>query len=346
MNGYRQFVIYCFSGTGNSRNVALWMSDAANANGIESQIINIADIDRLSIAPPPADALVLFVSPIHGFNYPPVMIHFIARFPKGKNKVLLMNTRAGMLIGKIITPGLTGIAFYLSALFLKLKGYAIIGMVPVDLPSNWISVHPGLNQSTVSYLHERNKIRVDRCASRIISGKEDFRGVYEIIQDLIIAPFSLAYYFAGRFFFAKTYYASADCNNCDICINNCPVKAIIKVDHRPFWTFDCESCMKCMSNCPKKAIETAHGAIILFMIGYYTLFLALIYHYFGRYFFVIQNGLLKMVIETGIFLLLLSLWYRILHIGMRFKLIQRIIVYTSLTKYKFWGRRYKAINQK
>ena len=346
MKAYPQFVIYYFSGTGNSHNVALWMADAAKANGIEAQIINIADIDRLSIAPPPANALVIFVSPIHGFNYPPVMLHFIARFPKGKNSVLLMNTRAGMLIGKFITPGLTGIAFYFSALLLRLKGYRIVGMVPVDLPSNWISIHPGLNQRTVKYLHERNKVRVNGCATRIIAGKTDFRGVYEIIQDLIIAPFSLAYYFAGRFFFAKTYYASGDCNNCDSCINNCPVKAIIKVDERPFWTFDCECCMKCMSNCPKKAIETAHGAAILFMVFYYTLFLTLFYHYFNQYFFVIENGLLRMVIETGIFLLLMGLWYRIIHYAMRFKLIQRIIVYTSLTKYKFWGPRYKAIKEK
>ena len=72
------------------------------------------------------------------------MLNFLIHFPKGRNKVLLINTRAGMLIGKWITPGLTGIAFYFSALVLKLKGYSIKAMFPVDLPSNWISVHPGL----------------------------------------------------------------------------------------------------------------------------------------------------------------------------------------------------------
>jgi hypothetical protein len=54
---------------------------------------------------------------------PAIMLKFIRRFPKWKNKVVLMNTRAGMLIGKFITPGLTGIAFYLSALILFLKGF-------------------------------------------------------------------------------------------------------------------------------------------------------------------------------------------------------------------------------
>ncbi|NTW26461.1 MAG: hypothetical protein HGA37_17315, partial [Lentimicrobium sp.] len=135
---YQKVIIYYFSGTGNSKNVAVWLSQVADDKGIDSQIINIAQIDRLSIAPPEPDSLVVFISPVHGFNYPPIMLHFIMRFPKGKNKVVLMNTRAGMLIGKFITPGLTGIAFYLSALILFIKGFSIKAILPVDMPSNWI----------------------------------------------------------------------------------------------------------------------------------------------------------------------------------------------------------------
>jgi hypothetical protein len=67
---------------------------------IESRLVNIARIDRLNIEKPDSGSLIVFVSPVHGFNYPPIMLHFIMRFPKGQNKVILMNTRAGMLIGK------------------------------------------------------------------------------------------------------------------------------------------------------------------------------------------------------------------------------------------------------
>jgi ferredoxin len=258
-----KLVVYYFSGTGNSENVARWMADIAKEKGTKVSLINIAKTDRLAISSPEPDALVAFVSPIHGFNYPPVMLNFIRRFPKGKNNVLLMNTRAGMLIGKWITPGLTGIAFYFSALILKMKGYSIKSMFPVDLPSNWISVHPGLNERTVKYLHERNQEKVYRFARKVLNRGSDFRSMYEIIQDTLVAPISLGYHFIGRFLFAKTYYASADCDNCDLCIKACPVKAIKKVDGRPFWTFNCESCMRCMSNCPKKAIETGHGYLLV-----------------------------------------------------------------------------------
>ena len=340
---YQKLVVYYFSGTGNSENVAFWLSDIAKEKGMETTLLNIARIDRLSIKAPDPEALVVFVSPIHGFNYPPVMMHFIMRFPKGKNKVLLMNTRAGMLIGKWITPGLTGVAFYLSALILKLKGYSIKSMFPVDLPSNWISVHPGLNERTVKYLHERNQEKVYRFARKVFSGDSDFRGVYEIIQDTLVAPISLGYYFMGRFLFAKTYFASADCNNCDLCIKGCPVKAIKKVDNRPFWTFNCESCMRCMSNCPKRAIETGHGYILVFSLLFSLLLSGLFYKYFAELFFDIEHTFAGFVLNSALFLAILAVWYRIIHFSMRFRFIERIIVYTSLTKYKFWGRRYKAI---
>jgi Pyruvate/2-oxoacid:ferredoxin oxidoreductase delta subunit len=342
MKPYNKLIIYYFSGTGNSCNVATWISEVAADHNIEFTLVNIGSINRLVIEPPLPGSLLIFISPVHGFNYPPVMLNFISRFPKGRNNVVLMNTRAGMLIGKWITPGLTGIAFYFASLILIIKGYSIRGMVPVDMPSNWISIHPGLNKRTVKFLHTKNKERVIRHAGIILSGKSYFRALREIIQDILISPVSLLYYFIGRFGFAKTFYASSDCNNCNICIKDCPVKAIIKVNNRPFWTFKCESCMHCMGNCPRKAIQTAHG----FLIGLLILnsFLAgLFYSLWNLYFINIDNGFLRFIIEQIIFIIVLTVCHRIIHFAMRFRIIERLMVYTSLTKYKFWGPRYKAL---
>jgi len=344
MPAYNKFVVYYFSGTGNSKNVALWLSVIAKENNIETQIINITQIDRLSIKQPEPNILVAFVSPIHGFNYPPIMLHFIMRFPKGKNNVLLLNTRAGMLIGKFITPGLTGIAFYLSSFILKLKGYSIKAMYPIDLPSNWVSLHPGLNKKTVDYLYKKNKERVTIFAYKVFAGKKVFKGLYEIIQDILVLPISIMYYLAGRFFLAKTFYASHDCDNCGICIKGCPVKAIIKKDNRLYWTFNCESCMKCMGNCPRKAIETAHGFIIVFLLVSAFLW-GFFYKYFEVIFFEVDNDILKLIVKTIFYLLFLGLFYRIIHYAMRVKFIERLMVFTSLTKFKFWGPKYKASNE-
>lgn len=339
---YHKIVIYYFSGTGNSQKVSGWLAQVASENNLESKVVNIALIDSHTIDTPEPGALVVFVSPIHGFNYPPLMLKFIRRFPKGKNKVVLMNTRAGMLIGRIITPGLTGIAFYWSALILFIKGFSVKAILPVDMPSNWISVHPGLNDRTVKYLHVKNKERVEVFARKILKGKSHFKALIEV-YDLLLAPIAIGYFLVGRFFLAKSYFASGDCNKCNLCIRACPVKAIKKVDNRLFWTINCESCMKCMSNCPEKAIETGHGYIAAFVYLFYSVILAAFYKFFGTLFFPIENGLLRFVVGSVLSIAFLCLWYRIVHWLLRIKIFERVTVYTSLTKYKWWGRRYNAL---
>jgi Pyruvate/2-oxoacid:ferredoxin oxidoreductase delta subunit len=341
---YKKILIFYFTGTGNSGKVAEWIAQVASSMNIEAVCMNIANANVIDT--PEVGALVVFISPVHGFNYPPVMMRFITQFPKGKNDVALINTRAGMLIGKWITPGLSGITFYLSSAILKTKGYSIKSMFPVDLPSNWISLHPGLNKPAVKYLHLKNKEKVTRFASQLLSGESNFKGLYDIVQDIVISPVAVLYYCVGRFFFAKTYYASRDCTKCGLCIEQCPVKAIKWVDGRPFWTLTCESCMKCMSDCPTKAIETGHGAIAVLVGLYLTVLSGLFYHFVKVPVFIAENFILRILMESVLFLALLAIWYRIIHLLLRFKFFERLMVYTSLTKYKFWGKRYKALKDK
>ncbi len=106
--------IFYFTGTGNSGKVAEWISQVADELKVPCESISIANIDRrnfskLNLSSKP-NSRFLFISPTHGFNYPPVMMHFIMRFPKGTNKIALLNTRGGLRIGKWVTPGLSGIA--------------------------------------------------------------------------------------------------------------------------------------------------------------------------------------------------------------------------------------------
>ena len=101
--------------------------------------------------------------------------------------------------------------------------------------------------------------------------------------------------------------------------------------------------MHCMGHCPKNAVETAHGFIIGVMILNSTLLLGLFYKYFEIFFYKIENAKVKFVVETLLFLSILAMCYRVIHYCMRFKIFERVMVYASLTKYKFWGRPYKAL---
>jgi hypothetical protein len=46
---YKKIIIYYFSGTGNSRNVAKWISSVSQEYQVECQPVNIAKIDRKAV---------------------------------------------------------------------------------------------------------------------------------------------------------------------------------------------------------------------------------------------------------------------------------------------------------
>jgi len=337
--------LYFFSGTGNARNVAQWITGVAQKRDIPTEMINIAQIDRKHIKAPPANSMVGFISPTHGFNYPPAMMYFIFRFPLSHgNKVFIMNSRAGLKLSKWFVPGLSGIALWLAALVLLVKGYKIVGLRSIDLPSNWISFHPGVKEQVVESIYSRCKRITQAFAEKILEGKHVYTAFRDIIQDILVFPVTIGYFFMGRFILAKSFYANDSCDNCELCIKNCPVKAIIMVDNRPFWTYRCESCMRCMNDCPKRSIETAHGYIIGIMffinMGILVWFWQWVSHFIQ---FPVGNGwieLLLTVIRWSITFAAVVLLYRLYHYLLRIPGIRQLLYYTSFTRYRFW-RRYK-----
>ncbi|HQO50163.1 MAG TPA: EFR1 family ferrodoxin [Bacteroidales bacterium] len=342
---YDKIILFYFTGTGNALMVGQWVGEIAGKNKLEFELHNIRKTGLGSGVLSGSKQLIVFISPVHGFNFPPVMLHFLRHFPAGNCDVLLMNTRAGMRIGSWVTPGLSGISFGFAALMLARKGYRIRGMIPVDMPSNWLSIHPGLSKNAVTFIHQRMKEKSCPRISKVMEGKRCFVALRELLQDLLIAPVSLGYYLVGRFIFAKTFFASRDCDNCGICISACPVKAIKLIDGRPFWTFKCESCMRCMSHCPKRAIETAHGSVILLSLIFSLLFLTVFYKLLGFWTGEIENGWVRFILESALFIPIIAVWYRIVHYLMRFRRVERLVVFSSLTKYRFWGRRYNAFDK-
>ena len=347
---FRKLIIYYFSGTGNAKNTAFWIEEEAKKQGIESEIINISKVQNIQAKQIGENTLIGFVSPTHGFHFPEIMRKFIKNFPKVKNcSAFVANTRAGLRIGKVVTPGLSGVLHYWASIILYSKGFKIIGLQAVDLPSNWISIHPALRKKGIDIIYKRIEPKVRNFAKKIIKGKKSYRALFDIIQDIIIAPIVILYIFFGKYFFAKSFIASSDCKMCGLCEAACPVQAIKQVDGRMFWTHKCESCMKCMNICPHKAIETAHGfiivsSIVLSSLATYSINLILKLEYLNNFHF-LQNEALKYLLTTILFFPLLFVAYRIMHWLMRFKFFERIFVLSSFTKYSFWGR-YKAPNKK
>jgi ferredoxin len=340
---YSNAIIFYFSGTGNARIAAHWITETLRNQGIDAIILNISDHPNLSDINLSPSTLIGFCYPTHGFNAPPIVIKFIRRFPKtSKADVFLLNTRAGMKLSKLFIPGLSGLAQILPALILLLKGYRIAAMQPMDLPSNWISLHPGLRKKVVDSIFVRCKRITKQFTEKLLAGKKVYKALYSLPLDLLISPVSIGYYFYARFMLAKTFFASYNCNNCGLCIKNCPVHAIKVQQGRPYWSFSCESCMKCMNNCPKNAIETPHGFTFVLWWGLMAFIPILVFDKIKSLLpdFTGEELILKAI---NLSFMAISVWlaYHLFHFLLRFKFFNYIITYTSLTKLPFW-RRYKA----
>jgi Pyruvate/2-oxoacid:ferredoxin oxidoreductase delta subunit len=339
---YDDLLIYYLSGTGNALTASGWMARIAENNGVRAQLIPIDHQKEPFVPEVKGKTLIGFCFPTHGFGIPWAMLKFVWRFPKLKPaKVFISTTRAGSKMGKVFLPGISGLAQWIPFLILWLKGYGIKGLLPLDMPSNWISVHPGYKRKVVDSIFSHCQALVGRFTEKLLAGKRYYHPYVFIFLpvDLALAPIMMGYQMYGRFLFAKLFVATDRCNACGICVDKCPVGAIRMYGSKPYWTVNCESCMRCISICPERAIQVSHLLatiliIALTMVPFYLLVFELFSQLPGKVF-----STLDFFAEWGLKVFLMVVIYWLVYLLMKFRVFSIIVEYTSLTR--FW-RGYRA----
>lgn len=349
MNLWSSLYIYYISGTGNARISSEWIADEARKQGIKTVVQQIDRLENIVMPDQSEKQLIGFAFPTHGFNAAPIMLRFIASFPVGLCKnIFLLNTRAGMKLYKIFTPGMSGIALLLPAFILFLKGYKCIAFRPVDLPSNWIPLHPGIKKKVIDSIFIRCERIVRSFANKMLSGKKVYRGLYSLPVDLLISPIAFGYYVAGRFFLSKTFIANYNCTNCGLCIRECPTASIKLVNNRPYWKLSCESCMRCLNHCPEKAIEAAHGIALgfwLLITIVNTRIIFLLIRLLDIQPEAIWFKILTQVISLVCTVFIPAALYILVHYSMALQPVKYLIRFTSLTALPFWKRYFPGRNK-
>ena len=126
---YNNLLMIYYSGTGNSKRVSEWIVQDAGQRGMRTHICSFRDFRPEDIKDFEGPTLIGFFSATHGFNMPHSMLKFLFRFKSLKGSdVFIGNTRAGMKMGKLFLPGLSGVAMYFPALIMLLKGYTLKAM--------------------------------------------------------------------------------------------------------------------------------------------------------------------------------------------------------------------------
>ena len=313
-------LIYVNTGTGNSLKVALWMKELAQATNVV--LMNFGNpAEELK----PHDRLGL-VTPTHGFTAPWLAIKFACKLPAGKKReAFCVATRAGIVVKGLQPPGLSGTTCYLLALILFLKGYKVKGIVSVNMPSNWIQMHPGHSLFHIYQIKERSKKQIERFYRAILKGDYFWwkvNNAYEFIFGLLLSPVSLFYLLIGRFTLAKIFFTNSSCDTCGLCAEACPVGAIsFGLDKKLFWGYQCEACMRCMAYCPKQAIEASHPLLFFYLFFYNKII--------GKYF-------VMLITRLGASYGLVFGFYQFFHLLSKITWVNKIFTYTTFTHY--WRR--------
>jgi len=257
--------VYYFTGTGNSRRVAAWIAERAQAAGIGARTETIAGKRAADVSPGGPGTWVGFVTPTHGFTLPWIMLRFLLRLPAGRGtQAFAAATRAGMKIDPVFTPGVSGTLTWLASAILAFKGYRVRGVASFDMPSNWMAVHPGFGEIAARAIIARAEPRVEAFADTLFAGKRawlSWWNAYELFWALVLWPVSILYVIVGRFFLASINYAGPSCTGCGLCSRMCPTGAITMrggEKKRPVWSFSCESCMRCLGMCPENAVQVSY----------------------------------------------------------------------------------------
>ena len=334
--------IYFISGTGNAKISSEWIADEARKRGIKTVVQQIDRLENITMPDPAENPLIGFAFPTHGFNAAPIMLRFMASFPAGLSRnIFLVNTRAGMKLNRLFLPGLSGIALLLPAFILLMKGYRCIAFRPVDLPSNWIPLHPGIRKKVIDSIFTRCEMIVRKFAEKLLSGKKVYTGLYSLPIDILISPIAFGYYVAGRFFLSKTFIASYNCTNCGLCIKECPTGSIKLVNNRPYWKLSCESCMRCLNHCPERAIEAAHGMAFGFWLVITAVnaqAILLLVRLINIQPDTAWIKILAQILSLGLTVFIPAGLYLLVHYAMGFKPVKYLIRFTSLTSLPFWRR--------
>lgn len=339
--------IFFMSGTGNSLSVAKDIANELTSAGITSKVHNIENLFDIKLLKQTDSIGVVF--PTHGFTLPWMIFKFLILLPRGRGRyAFTVCTRAGVRIGKFFSPGLGGSANAIAALILFLKGYKPKAWAAIDMPTNWMVVHPSLSRKSSEWLYKRAHIKVTAFAPKLAQKRwsiVNLNNAYDFVLGALLIKISFMYFIFARFILAKLFFANEKCNSCGLCEKNCPVGAIKMCGITkpvPYWQLRCESCMRCISYCPQKAVEAGHSwAVILFMASSAYGFP----YFFNKYFaYSYTNEWWYSWSMIALTIPGLIIAYHIFHFLMRIKIINKIFSFTTFTRlfkrYKHSGVKY------
>ncbi len=241
-------MIFCFSGTGNSRRVAERLSRLL---GEEVTEMNRTTYE-VAASVPVADGLTVWVFPVHSWGLPDFVVRFMRRVGGGCGAGVAGRHYMVCTCGDDI-----GLAHRQWRRLVADRGWRPMAAYSVQMPNTYV-VFPGFDvdsQETARRKLDASEDRVVSVASMIMSGAtaDDVEeGALPWIKSHLVYP-----YFMKRMISPEPFRVDAGrCIGCGRCENACPLGNVrLGAGRLPAWGADCTMCLGCYHVCPRHAVE-------------------------------------------------------------------------------------------
>ena len=230
-----------FSGTGGTKAIVQCFEEQFALQGIATHTSNIGINPSAKVIQ--SDLLLIF-SPVYAFRLSPVIETWVKNIPTKTSM------RAGIISvsgGGEISPN-TACRSYCKKILLK-KGFDVTYEAMLVMPSNFfIQASPEINQALLKIMPNK----VSTCVNDLLQNTR--RLLSPNFIDNLLPPLGRMEHLGAKAFGANIH-ASSSCNQCGLCVAQCPRKNIRFKNKIPTFGVRCIWCMKCIYACPKNALS-------------------------------------------------------------------------------------------
>jgi flavodoxin/ferredoxin len=251
---YNTVTLLYFSGTGSTEHAANCLERQLTERGINVHKKNMANISPSSVK---ASDLLIVLSPVYAYRLAELTESFLKKLPDGKQRPTAVLSVSG---GGEVSPNTA--CRVPAKRYLTKRGYHVVYENMLVMPSNFATqVEPHLNLALLTVLPEK----LETIINDLLEGKK--RLTVPKTKDRLITAIGVAEHLGGNIF-GKNLYATSDCNQCGLCVKNCPKKNIKMVNGRPKFGWRCMWCLKCVYACNRRAILPGIMKSIILKDGY------------------------------------------------------------------------------
>lgn len=240
-------MIFCFSGTGNSRYIARRIVEALQ----DKEIVDLnAKIKANDNSPIQTGRDVIVVAPTYAWRIPRIVADWFSKTELACAERIWFVMDCGGEIGN---------AAKYNRQLAEQKHLCYMGTAQIVMPENYIAMFGAPQAAEAREIVEKAEPDIVEVITHIKAGQAFLAPRKNLYDRFMSGPVNPIFY---QFFVkAAAFRADATCIGCGLCTKKCPMNNIKLKDGKPVWGKKCTHCMACICYCPTEAIEYGKKSI-------------------------------------------------------------------------------------